>query len=227
MAYSALWTEAVPVGSLSASDIDQAIRDAKRDIRERVAGLFGIPDFTVDPLVAQSLSLGANPAQSGSLRVANNVGAVVARNAANSADIILSKLTAANIVEIAGAKLTVDPATGDTVIAGAAGVGGTALTIKSANPTGAAINFLVPDNWSWDFRRKAALGGSALLILDTGVVQVSNERLNLSASTVNFPTLSWPDGVLPTIPLVEGMMWRVAADLFIRQGGVTKKVTFV
>lgn len=227
MAYSAVWSEAVPAGSLASSDLDQAIRDAKRDIRERMASVFGMADWSADPLVAQFMAFGANPGQSGSVRVANNVGAVVARNAANSADIILSKLTAANLVEIAGAKLIVDPATGDTVIGGAAGVGGAALTIRSGAPTPTAMNFIVPDNWSFDFRRKAGLGGSAFLILDTGVVQVSNERLNLAGSTINYPSLGWPDGVLPTIALAEGMMWRVAADLFLRQGGVTKKVTFV
>lgn len=226
MPYSAVWSEAVPAGSLAALDLDQAIRDAKRDIRERMASVFGMADWSADPLVAVRIAVGALPAQSGSIRVENNVGAVVARNAANSADIILSKLTAANIVEIAGAKLTVDPATGDTVIAGAAGVGGAALTIRSGAPTPTAMNFIVPDNWSFDFRRKAALGGSALIITDTGIVQVSNERLNLAGSTANFPTLAWPDGILPTIALAEGMMWRVAADLFLRQGGVTKKVTF-
>lgn len=112
MAYSAVWSEAVPAGSLAASDIDQAIRDAKRDIRERLSTVFGMADWSADPLVVQYVAVGANPAQSGSLRVANNVAAVTARNAANSADIILSKLTAANLVEIGNACIQIDTATG-------------------------------------------------------------------------------------------------------------------
>lgn len=114
MAYSAVWSEAVPVGSLAALDLDQAIRDAKRDIRERMAGVFGMADWSADPLVIQYVAVGALPAQSGVLRSANNVVISAARNAANSADIVVSKVTAANLVELGGGSIQIDPATSFT-----------------------------------------------------------------------------------------------------------------
>lgn len=112
MPYSAVWSEAIPAGSLSASDIDQAIRDVRRDVRERMSTIFGMADWSADPLVAQFMAFGANPAQSGVLRAANNVVISAARNAANSADIVVSKVTAANLVELGNGAIQIDPATG-------------------------------------------------------------------------------------------------------------------
>lgn len=112
MAYSAAWSEAIPAGSLSAADIDQAIRDAKRDIRERMSTIFGMADWSADPLVPQSMAFGVNPAATGIIRGANNVVLTAARNAANTADIVVTKVTAANLVELGGGAIQIDPATG-------------------------------------------------------------------------------------------------------------------
>lgn len=131
MAYSAVWSEAIPQGSLSASDIDQAIRDAKRDVRERMSTIFGMADWSADPLVAQYMAFGANPAQSGILRAANNVVISAARNAANSADIVVSKVTAANMIELGSGAMSVDPTTGFVTFS--------AINVKFVNNT--ALSF--------------------------------------------------------------------------------------
>lgn len=112
MAYSAAWSEAVPAGSLAAQDLDQAIRDAKRDIRERITGLFGMADWSADPLVMVSMKFGVNPATIGLIRAPNNVDIIAARNFLNTADYALLKVTAANIIEFGGGGLKIDPATG-------------------------------------------------------------------------------------------------------------------
>lgn len=52
-----------------------------------------------------------------------------------------------------------------------------------------------------------------------------NGRVKLPAGTTAYPTLELPAGAAPTSP-TDGMMWRIGADLFLRDGGATKKVTF-
>lgn len=108
MAYTAAWSEAIPLGSLSAADIDQAIRDTKRDIRERVAGMFGLADWSANPLVPLFVTLGAgNASLSGLIRSPNNQVIVTARNVANTADLIVAE-TALNVIKFGNGAMTVD-----------------------------------------------------------------------------------------------------------------------
>lgn len=222
MAYSAAWSEAVPAGSLAAQDLDQAIRDAKRDIRERVTGLFGMADWSADPLVIVSMKFGVNPATIGLIRAANNVDIIAARNALNTADFALLKLNAANMVEIGAGKMVLDPTLGDLTL--------TNMKIRpdpNFPALGTYVDMLVATGYI-DFRRRAALGGSAFLILDDGTVQIANGKLilqGLSPSIAPLHISDYPSGVAPTT-LNDGVMWCIGNDMFRRIAGVTKKVTF-
>jgi hypothetical protein len=210
MSYSAVWSEAIPLGSLAASDIDQAIRDAKRDIRERVADMMGQADWSLDPLVPLFHMIGTpNRALSGLIRVPNNQAITVARNAANSADVVLSKLNATDILELAAGVITIDPTTGT-------------LTFTKANHK---ISIAAGGNVDY---RAAGDASSVLLIPDTGDVQMSTGQLALYSGNANKAPILIPDmasGVAPT-SLADGKMWFIGNDLFRRIGGVTKKVTF-
>jgi len=210
MAYSAVWSESIPAGSIAASDLDQAIRDAKRDIRERMSTVFGMADWSADPLVIQQLAFGTNPASTGLIRSPNNVAIEVARNALNTADFVITKLNSSNIVELAGAKLTLDPTLGT--------LGFTVAQQKISLPAGSYIDF-----------RANADASSVLLVKDDGSVQLSTGQLALYAGNAAKAPLLVPDMSSAAAPsvLADGMLWFIANDLWRRIGGVSKKVTFV
>lgn len=52
MAYSTVWDETAPLGSVAANTIDTIVQNMKRDLRERLNEAF--IDFTADPVVLKS-----------------------------------------------------------------------------------------------------------------------------------------------------------------------------
>ncbi len=83
--------------------------------------------------VATSLSVGANSATSGSMRVPNNVAALSARNAANSADLSLIAISSADLLTVGNGSgnTTITSATTFQTICG----GTTTMNLTSANLT--------------------------------------------------------------------------------------------
>jgi len=172
--------------------------------------VFGMADWSADPLVIQQIAFGANPAATGLIRAPNNVAIEVARNAANSADFIITKLNATNIIELGGGKLTLDPTLGT--------LGFTVATQKISLPAGSFIDF-----------RAAGDASSVFFIKDNGDVQLSTGRLALYSGDATKPPLFVADmgsGVAPS-SLADGMVWFIANDMWRRIGGVSKKLTFV
>lgn len=141
MAYTRVWDETTPSGASFAADLDVDIQQFKTDIRERFASVFGLDfaEFSADPIAPKTLSLatglvlGTTPALTGLVRAPNNQSIVVARNAADSADIVLTKLNASDLAEFAAGKLTINPSTGVSAIAGTLTVG-TGTAAGSAQP---------------------------------------------------------------------------------------------
>lgn len=58
MAYSHVWSDTVPTGSLPANQIDTAIQDLRLDLDERLVPLIFNTPFTADPLVVNPALLG-------------------------------------------------------------------------------------------------------------------------------------------------------------------------
>ena len=62
-------------------------------------------------------------------------------------------------------------------------------------------------------------------VANIGIAQSSSTTLNIAPSITTRSSLRLTAGVAPTSP-VDGDMWRVGAQLFLRDGGTTKSVTF-
>lgn len=58
MSYTHTWDNTYPPGSTSAGLISQTFRNTKVDIAERLQDIFGMPDFTSDPLKTKYVRLG-------------------------------------------------------------------------------------------------------------------------------------------------------------------------
>lgn len=213
MAYTAAWSEAIPLGSLSAADIDQAIRDAKRDIRERVAGMFGMANWNADPLVVVSLSptsfiaVGAIPATVGAVRLSNNSG-LAARNFANTADINVVQLNAADKIVFGAGSMLLDPSNGNISFIQAGSIQ------RIIPPPGGNVTITLADGVN-----------AALAVSDIGNVSVGHTLVMNGGDATHAPILLAASAA-PAAPS-EGHMWCVGNDMFRYIGGVAKKVTFV
>jgi hypothetical protein len=63
MPYSRPWLETVPAGSIDANKLDDAQRDTKTDLRERIADVFGglsLAEFQADPVKAKGIRGGGD-----------------------------------------------------------------------------------------------------------------------------------------------------------------------
>lgn len=127
MPYAAVWDEAAPVGTAAASDIDLFIRNAKRDVRERIVDVLDVVDFTVDPIVPRALKLN----RTANAKILGGTVSLSLRNAADTFDNIL--ITDAGAVTLRSSLALSGAITGATTIAasGAVTVGGT-LAVSDA-----------------------------------------------------------------------------------------------
>lgn len=82
MAYTVSWDETLPLGSTARNQIDDVIRNLKRDLRERYADMFGVGTFTTDPQYVPHLRMSGAPAKIS----APGAGTISFRNAADNAD---------------------------------------------------------------------------------------------------------------------------------------------
>lgn len=122
------------------------------------------------------------------------------RNAADAADNFT--LTNAGVATIAaGLTLTSGPLTFGQA------------SQKIALPSGSFVDF-----------RTAADASSALLVRDTGGVQLSSGQLTLAIGTTAYASLSMGAGTAPTSP-IDGQMWYDGTNVKFRVGVATKTFT--
>ncbi len=195
--------------STSAASGEVVILNNKNLRAVNAAGTDTLALLKLDASNKVSIDAGAQGALfGGSVAFSTAVGKIVPgatslswRNNADSADNLL--------ISDAGA------ATLRSTLTLSAGLTFTQATAKIALPSGSFVDF-----------RLASDAGSALLIRDTGTVQMSNGQLNTAAGTTAYASLLIPSGAAPTSP-VDGQLWYNGTNLLFRNGGTTRTVTWV
>jgi hypothetical protein len=132
-----------------------------------------------------SIAIGTNPAQSGVIRVSNNVNIITARNQANSGDIGLLSLTTSNIVSLRGA-LGISATAAAPITASGVTLGSTSLPFSDAyiagtSGTPATNHFKITG---------ASTGGERVITLpdESGTVLTTGSTTKLHSQTITLTT---------------------------------------
>ena len=143
MSYTHAWDNSYPPGSTSAGLISQTFRNTKVDIAERLQDLFGMPDFTSDPLKPNYVRVGyGTSAKGGSVRITDDTGTYrwLAGLNASAGTKYYTIRDAVNDVD----RLTIDPTTGAVSVGYIASTIGTfSGKLQNVVPSGYATDTVI------------------------------------------------------------------------------------
>jgi hypothetical protein len=208
MAYLRPWNASLPSGTEQSNTLATLIRYKCFDIEERLKTLFGITDFTADPLQGLTLNLKGAAA----CKLLPGATSFSVRNNADSADNLLVEdagdVTIRRYLKGADVNGALRQRSGSTALfESPIQVSGTQARITPANVIAAAANQAI--DWATSNTQQITLANNSTLSFSNPVAGawyfLSIKQLSAGGYTITWPgTVVWPGGIGPTLTVTSG-----------------------